>query len=193
MVQPVVGSVLHFTGFRSFLFFRRDETVKSSKKKSIKHTTIRCPYCGAPAVYRSADGIYLQNKNNTMLYVCANYPQCDSYVRVHPGTRTPVGSMADKKLRSMRKTAHQYFDQLHQTGIMSKKEAYLWLANLIDAPLSEAHIGYLGLYYCGLVIEESKKLVDTHLSYINVKEAAPLNGVECRTKEDRREKPGTSP
>ena len=42
---------------------------------------------------------------------------------------------------------------------MSKQEAYYWLANLISAPLSEAHIGYLGEYYCTQVIEESKKLL----------------------------------
>lgn len=28
------------------------------------------------------------------------------------------------------------------------------------APMSEAHIGHLGEYYCKLVIEESRKLLD---------------------------------
>ncbi|MCU0080203.1 zinc-finger-containing protein [Extibacter muris] len=39
---------------------------------------------------------------------------------------------------------------------MSKQDAYQWLADLICAPLSEAHIGYLGEYYCKQVIEESR-------------------------------------
>ena len=43
---------------------------------------------------------------------------------------------------------------------MSKQEAYQWLADLIMAPLSEAHIGHLGEYYCKQVIEESRKLLN---------------------------------
>lgn len=31
---------------------------------------------------------------------------------------------------------------------------------IIMAPMSEAHIGHLGEYYCKLVIEESRKLLD---------------------------------
>lgn len=68
--------------------------------------------------------------------------------------------MANHELRNLRNTAHHYFDQLYRSGMMTKQEAYLWLANLISAPLSQAHIGYLGEYYCKLVIEESQKAVE---------------------------------
>lgn len=44
--------------------------------------------------------------------------------------------------------------------MMSKQDAYLWLANLLQVPLSKAHIGFLGEYYCNEVITESKKLLD---------------------------------
>lgn len=131
------------------------------KNKKVNYSAMRCPYCGAPVVYRSADGIYKENKNNTMLYVCSNYPKCDAYVRVHPGTNTPVGTMADGKLRALRELAHTYFDKLHKSGIMTKDEAYYWLSNLINAPLSQAHIGYLGEYYCKQVMEESMKLLNS--------------------------------
>ena len=43
---------------------------------------------------------------------------------------------------------------------MGKQEAYNWLAGVISAPLSQAHIGYLGEYYCQVVIDESKKLLE---------------------------------
>lgn len=43
---------------------------------------------------------------------------------------------------------------------MSKQDAYQWLADLICAPLSEAHIGHLGEYYCKQVIEESRKILN---------------------------------
>ena len=44
---------------------------------------------------------------------------------------------------------------------MDKQDAYQWLADIISAPMSEAHIGRLGEYYCRQVIQESKKLLET--------------------------------
>ena len=95
-----------------------------------------------------------------MLYVCSHYPECDAYVRVHAGTKIPVGSMANHELRMLRRFAHQYFDRLYRFGYMSKEDAYRWLADLVSAPLSEAHIGHLGEYYCRQVIEESRKIIE---------------------------------
>lgn len=134
--------------------------MKRKKQKAMGQHPIRCPYCGGSVELRSADGIYQDNRRGTWLYVCRNYPQCDSYVRVHSGTDIPVGTMADRKLRALRAEAHRYFDQLYKSGYMSKQEAYGWLAGIISAPLSQAHIGYLGEYYCQLVIDESKRLLD---------------------------------
>ncbi len=114
------------------------------KRKGLDVSRMRCPYCGAPVIYRSADGIYRDNSSGIMLYVCSHYPQCDAYVRVHAGTNIPVGTLANHELRTLRRTAHHYFDQLYQSGMMSKQDAYQWLADLICAPLSQAHIGYLG-------------------------------------------------
>ncbi len=131
--------------------------MKKKKKVKYNRATMKCPYCGGGVTFRSADGIYKDNLNGTMLYVCKNYPACDAYVRVKAGTTEPLGTMADGKLRTLRIKAHQYFDLLHKTGIMTKEEAYQWLAYIISAPLSQAHIGYLGAYYCQVVIDESKK------------------------------------
>ena len=132
---------------------------KRRKKKGNQTKQMRCPYCGSPVVFRSADGIYRENKEHTMLYVCTRYPECDAYVRVHKGTKTPVGSLADHNLRSLRREAHRYFNRLYESGLMDKQDAYQWLADIISAPMSEAHIGHLGEYYCRQVIEESKKLL----------------------------------
>ena len=104
---------------------------KKKKRKGFQAGSMRCPYCGSPVIFRSADGIYHDNSKGMMLYVCSHYPQCDAYVRVHVGTNIPVGSLANHELRTLRRTAHQYFDQLHQSGYMSKQDAYQWLADLI--------------------------------------------------------------
>lgn len=136
--------------------------MKKKNRKGIKSE--KCPYCGSPVVLRSADGIYKDNKNNTKLYVCSRYPVCDAYVRTHSGTDLPVGSMADHRLRTFRRQAHKHFDRLYKSGLglMSKQEAYHWLASIIQAPLSHAHIGYLGEYYCNVVIKAASKLLENH-------------------------------
>ena len=37
------------------------------KRKGFNASSMRCPYCGSTVVYRSADGIYHENKKGTML------------------------------------------------------------------------------------------------------------------------------
>ena len=96
-----------------------------------------------------------------MLYVCSRFPACDSYVRVHPGTKIPMGTMANRQLRALRNEAHHYFDQLYKRGLMSKEDAYQWLASILAAPMGQAHIGLLGEYYCRQVIAESKKVLNS--------------------------------
>lgn len=137
------------------------------KKNHKKETNVipgtksgRCPYCGSPIVLRSADGIYRENNDGTMLYACSRYPECDTYVRVIPGTRTAVGTMANAELRALRREAHQHFDLLHQSGIMTRRGAYEWLSSMLQAPLSQTHIGYMSDYYCRQVIKESKQMLN---------------------------------
>ena len=143
------------SGSRPFLFSLEVITLKKKRKKPM-----RCPYCGAPVVYRSADGIYNENKADTMLYVCSHYPECDAYVRVQPGTTIPLGTLANGDLRALRREAHRYFDRLYTSGWMSKKEAYHWLANFLQTPQSQAHIGYLGEYTCKQVIRACKEILE---------------------------------
>lgn len=150
--------------------------MKNKKRKGVAafpSRPIRCPYCGSPVLLRSADGIYQSNNRNTKLYVCASYPRCDAYVRVHSGTNIPVGSMANGNLRFLRRKAHQNFDKLYMTGLMSKQDAYNWLAGILQAPRSQAHIGYLGEYYCQLVIDESRKLLENRQRYTHTRTRRP--------------------
>ena len=154
---------------------------KRRKQKSVNYSRMRCPYCGSPVVFRSAEGIYKRNRKNVMLYVCSRYPACNAYVRVHEGTRVPVGELADPKLRSLRRKAHAYFDQLYLSGLMSKQIAYQWLSNITCTPSKRSHIGYLREYNCQLVIDESRKLLDRkHIPYPGDKEAK-CSGTHRRT------------
>ena len=137
----------------------------TKRKGRQKHTPstqkLRCQYCGAAAHLRSAEGIYKHGGSDVLLYVCSNYPKCDSYVRVHSGTTTPVGSLANTELRALRTTAHQHFGELYKSGLMTKSEAYDWLSFTLNLPLSLTHIGYFSEYYCNQVIKAADKYLST--------------------------------
>lgn len=149
------------------------------KRKGVQSLAPRCPYCGSHTILRSADGIYQDNSKGAMLYVCKNYPACDSYVRVHPGTNVPMGVPANWKLRKLRNEAHHYFNQLYKRGYMTKQDAYCWLADILCVPFSQAHIGYLGEYYCQKVIDESKKVLAQHEGVRRGRYQSSVRGGNC--------------
>ncbi len=131
---------------------------KASSTLPVPGCKLRC-HCGRPAVLRSAEGICRSCRPGAMAYVCSNYPACDSFVMAHPGTLRPMGSLAGPELRRLRYEAHKQFDRLHQSGLMTRKEAYRWLSCIVQAPMEHAHIAHLGEYYCEIVIRESKELL----------------------------------
>ena len=90
-----------------------------------------------------------------------------------PGYLGALGSLAGPKLRQLRYAAHREFNKLYQSGLMSKRDAYQWLAMTVQAPMAHAHIGHLGEYYCQVVIDESRKLLQERLEQQNkLKEVA---------------------
>ena len=135
------------------------------KRKGVTNYAPRCPYCGSTTVYRSATGIYAENPDDVMLYVCTNYPACDAYIRTQKGTAIPIGQMANGKLRALRTDAHRLFNQLYLKGYMPKQTAYGWLSSVLGVPKDKAHIAQLSEMQCELVIRETKKQItfyETH-------------------------------
>lgn len=130
------------------------------KKKKMK--AIYCPYCGCRAVLQKATAVYKEHALEEYLYVCSNYPKCDSYVGVHKGTILPKGSLANRNLRHKRILAHRYFDSIWKNGIMSKKNAYRWMQDIFCFNSEQAHIGQYSDYMCEQIIAESKKVLETH-------------------------------
>lgn len=127
------------------------------KRKGVTNYAPRCPYCGSTTVYRSATGIYAENPDDVMLYVCTNYPACDAYIRTQKGTAIPIGEMANGKLRALRTDAHRLFNQLYLKRYMPKRTAYIWLSSVLGVPCEKAHIAQLSEMQCELVIRETKK------------------------------------
>ncbi len=84
-----------------------------------------------------------------------------------------------RKLRAMRTEAHRYFNQIYYRNIMSKREAYEWLSEILGLPISKTHIGQMGEYYCQLVIDESKKLLNGEKQIRNLRNQKYRRLGEC--------------
>lgn len=125
----------------------------------MKKQKLRCPYCGGTAILRDASYVYGKTAREGKLYVCSNYPACDSYVGVHPHTILPKGTLANKELRRKRIRAHRIFDQIWKQGILDKQEAYRWMADTFYLDHSQAHIGNFSDYMCEQLIKESQKVL----------------------------------
>ena len=79
-----------------------------------------CSLCGARVEYTNNRAVYGKPLGAwPMIYLCMN-SQCRAYVHCHPGSSTPLGTMADGKTRRMRRIAHEAFDPLWQSGEMSR-------------------------------------------------------------------------
>lgn len=98
-----------------------------------------CPYCGSPVIFTSNAVIYGKQYGGGMCYKCVN---CDSYVGVHKGTNVPLGILANKELRELKKECHALFDPLWKSNKMTRKEAYGYLANLLSISIDECHFGW---------------------------------------------------
>lgn len=121
----------------------------------MKRVNIKCPYCGSRAFLRPASVVYGEKAADPAApyYVCAHYPACDAYVAAHRHTRRPMGTLADGMLRHQRIQAHAAFNRLWESGLMSKKQAYLWLQAKLGLPEEETHIGKFSAYRCEQVIQ----------------------------------------
>lgn len=114
---------------------------------------LRCPHCGAVMMLRPASEIYHDCTSDKKLLVCNNFPRCDTYVGVHPGTDIPLGVPANGDLRNLRIRAHRKFDLIWKTGIMTRENAYRWFADSFGLRLQDAHIGMCGEYHCRELIK----------------------------------------
>lgn len=108
-----------------------------------------CPQCNTPAVYVNSIVVY-KTKSYGKIWVCYNYPKCDSYVGTHPGSDKPLGFPAGPKLRQMRHECHLLFDKLWSNkelkalcgnNFKNRHKAYKWLRQRLNLSYEECHFG----------------------------------------------------
>lgn len=109
-----------------------------------------CPYCNQPATYAPNEEYYGRRYGRS--YMCYFCKPCDAYVGTHNNTEVPLGTMANKELRQLRRKAHHFFDKLWKNGKMSRSEAYEKLARTFK---KETHIGESDIETCNLIIRYS--------------------------------------
>ena len=111
-----------------------------------------CPYCNKPAQLVSSTVVYGRGRDYGNIWLCRCLPEL-AYVGVHAITGEPLGRLANKELRELKKKAHSMFDPLWKFGKMTRTEAYAWLSTRLGLSLAECHIGMFDEETCRRVIE----------------------------------------
>ncbi len=126
-----------------------------------KKKIIKCPYCGETARITHSSVVYGDNKKDRNIYVCGNYPKCDSYVFAN-NNNIPLGNLANDELRKLRIKAHRLVDEIVFKGIMTRRDFYLWLEIRLNKPKKDAHISMLTNDECMLLIEHINQTLSEH-------------------------------
>jgi hypothetical protein len=90
-------------------------------------------------------------------YLC---PDCFAYVGLHPGTDLPLGTLADKPLRSARNRCKQPFERIWREGHMTRNAAYAWLTRQLGIQAHECHFGLFDAERC----EQARQLCERFLA-----------------------------
>jgi hypothetical protein len=102
--------------------------------------------CGRPAKLVAGVALYGPTARvGASYWVCK---PCGAAVGCHPGTTTPLGTLATPALRAWRREVHAALDPLWKGGSMSRGQAYAWLADLMGIPPASCHVGMMDQAWC---------------------------------------------
>lgn len=130
----------------------------------MKKTQTYCPYCGAQAILRPASWVHGKSEQSQgkHLYVCRNWPKCDSYVAVHEGDLTPMGTLANTELRHKRILAHKALAKYQKVTGMDRWATYIWLEGKLGLDQRSTHIGLFSEETCNEVIVLCKDATESY-------------------------------
>ena len=119
-----------------------------------------CNICGEEAVRESSHmeiygKVYSDWPYN---YLCEC---CGAYVGMHPFTNIPLGTLADKELRELRKISKYFFNQIWQEEcLLSRSDAYAELAKRMGIPAEQCHFGWFNKEQC----YKAREVCDAYLA-----------------------------
>lgn len=119
---------------------------------------MQCQYCQGIATLRSSKEIY-GGRDFGLMFICENYPICDTYVGVHKNSNMPLGILSNKELRYWKKMTHAIFDQRWKSNKKrnARSKAYQWLAKKLNISMDDCHIGMFDIEMCKKTIEICKR------------------------------------
>ena len=91
------------------------------------------------------------------MYVCSNWPTCDSYVMAHLEDLRPMGTMANGALRHKRILAHKALQAYRKASHTDKWASYIWLEGKMGLDQQRTHIGMFSEEQCDRVITLCRK------------------------------------
>jgi hypothetical protein len=113
-----------------------------------------CPNCGG-AVERVSNSLIYRKEYGAwpFAYRCV-IPACDSYVGLHPKTDIPLGTLANKSVRTARKQAKAMLSPMWEVDGMDKNSVYAWLAEKMGiTDVNHCHIGWFDEKQCAQVVQ----------------------------------------
>lgn len=138
------------------------EIDREIRRLNIIHGEI-CPYCKQKPILVDSTVIYGPDTNFGLFVYCNN---CQAWTGTHKKDKKPLGRLANKELRALKKEAHMYFDLIWQQLVSAsvKKNdarnwAYKWLSEKMGTPPEETHIGMFDEEQCRHVIYHSQILL----------------------------------
>ena len=126
-----------------------DFDIAVEETKLYRGFDVMCPYCNVKTNYVDSKVVYGKTCGGKR-YLC---PICGAHVGTHKGTAVPLGTPANEELQKLRKLAHARFDKLWRERIMTRTEAYRWIAKEMNIPEAEAHIGMFDRHQCLVMIQ----------------------------------------
>lgn len=117
--------------------------------------TPKCPYCGDWSAKVTGADIYRgrPDLSHKTFYRC---DPCNAHVGCHPGTDTPLGTLANRELRRARSSAHKAFDPLWRNAEHrgeARRAAYARLAEALGIDGKDCHIAHFDEAQCARVVE----------------------------------------
>lgn len=119
---------------------------------------VKCQYCQLFSKIISGALLYGEHHklSEKEFYYCE---PCEAWVGMHVINKKPFGTLAKIDLRKKRALAHSAFDKIWITDIkngsakgVARKKAYSWLAEELNMPIEQCHIGNFNIEDCNKVL-----------------------------------------
>jgi hypothetical protein len=92
------------------------------------------------------------DRPDLMKKLCFACLPCDARVWCHDHNGEPLGTLANRQCRLLRKIGHRLFDRLWKEGEMERDEAYDWLAERLGKTRRQCHFALFDEPMCRRVI-----------------------------------------